>query len=187
MRTIVTLIFFTVISNTCWSLEIGGIEMPSTLKTGNQKTLELNGAGIRNKWFIDLYVAGLYLPQPSQEASKILDSDEPMAIRLHIISGMINSKKLTNAKEEGFKNSTGGNTEPFADNIERFLGQFKDEISEGDVFEFIYQPASGVTVSKNDGPSQLIDCDFNFKKALFGIWLSDKPAQKSLKESMLNL
>ena len=27
--------------------------------------------------------------------------------------------------------------------------------------------------------------DLEFKKALFGIWLSDKPAQKDLKEKML--
>lgn len=163
--------------------EIGGINMPESLKTG-QSTLMLNGAGVREKFFLDLYVGGLYLKEKSADPGAIIEADEPMAIRLHIISSMITSKKMEKATREGFENATGGNIEPIKVQIEEFISVFKEEIREGDIYDLIYVPGKGVEVSKNNDHRSTIK-GLPFKKALFGIWLSDKPAQKSLKKAML--
>ena len=61
---------------------------------------------------------------------------------------------------------------------------FKEEIKEGDIYNLIYVPGKGVQVSKNNQSRSTIK-GLTFKKAMFGIWLSDKPAQKSLKKAML--
>lgn len=186
MRKLAAALFLAFISTTSWALDIGGITIPETLKIDDQQALNLNGAGIREKWFMDLYVGALFLSQNKQDATAILDADETMAIRLHIISGMITSKKMTNATVEGFENSTGGNTEPFKKEIDQFLNTFKEPIAEGDVFDFVYAPGKGVQIIKNGTLAQNIDSSAQFKKVLFGIWLSDKPAQKSLKSDMLS-
>ena len=73
--------------------EIGGINMPESLQTG-QTQLMLNGAGIREKFFFDIYVGGLYLKEKSQDATAIIEANEPMAIRLHILSSKATSKKM---------------------------------------------------------------------------------------------
>jgi hypothetical protein len=163
--------------------EIGGINMPESLKTG-QSTLMLNGAGVREKFFLDLYVGGLYLKEKSTDPGAIIEAEEPMAIRLHIISSMITSKKMEKATREGFENATGGNIGPIKVQIEEFISVFKEEIREGDIYNLIYVPGKGVEVSKNNEPRSMIK-GLPFKKALFGIWLSDRPAQKSLKKAML--
>ena len=163
--------------------EIGGINMPESLESGQAK-LMLNGAGVREKFFMDLYVGGLYLKEKSQDAKAIIEADKPMAIRLHIISSMITSKKMEKATREGFENATGGNTEAIKVQIEEFISVFKEEIKEGDIYDLIYVPGKGVEVSKNNKSRSIIK-DFPFKKAMFGIWLSDKPAQKNLKKAML--
>ena len=163
--------------------EIGGINMPESLESGRAK-LMLNGAGVREKFFMDLYVGGLYLQEKSQDAKAIIEADEPMAIRLHIISSMITSKKMEKATREGFENATGGNTEAIKVQIEEFISVFKEEIKEGDIYDLIYVPGKGVEVSKNNKSRSIIK-GFPFKKAMFGIWLSDKPAQKNLKKEML--
>ncbi|MCG6945786.1 MAG: chalcone isomerase family protein [Deltaproteobacteria bacterium] len=165
--------------------EIGGINMPESLKTG-QSTLMLNGAGVREKFFLDLYVGGLYLKEKSADPGAIIEADEPMAIRLHIISSLITSKKMEKATREGFKNATGGNIEPIKVQVEEFISVFKEEIKEGDIYDLIYVPGKGVEVSKNNHHRSTIK-GLPFKKAMFGIWLSDKPAQKSLKKAMLGL
>jgi hypothetical protein len=165
--------------------EIGGINMPESLKTG-QSTLMLNGAGVREKFFLDLYVGGLYLKEKSADPGAIIEADEPMAIRLHIISSLITSKKMEKATREGFKNATGGNIEPIKVQVEEFISVFKEEIKEGDIYDLIYVPGKGVEVSKNNHHRSTIK-GLPFKKAMFGIWLSDKPAQKSLKMAMLGL
>ena len=163
--------------------EVGGVDLPEKISVENNE-LALNGAGIREKFFFDLYVGSLYLKQKQQDANMIISDDEMMALRLNIISDMITSEKMTNATIEGFENATGGNTAPLQAKIDDFLATFKEEIKKGDTFEMVYVPEEGVKIFKNNKLSKTIS-GLEFKKALFGIWLSDKPAQKSLKEGML--
>jgi hypothetical protein len=107
-----------------------------------------------------------------------------MAIRLHIVSSMATSKKMEKAWREGFEKATGGNIEPIKVQIEELISVFREEIKENDSYDLIYVPGKGVQVSKNSEPRSTIE-GLPFKKALFGIWLSNKPAQKSLKKAML--
>lgn len=163
--------------------EIGGVVLPEKLAAG-ETPLQLNGGGVRSRFFIDLYVAGLYLKGPSRDGAKIANADEPMAIRLAIISGMITSEAMETATREGFVNSTGGNTAPIQKEIDSFINVFKSEIKVGDVYDLIYTPGKGVEVFKN-GKSQSVTPGLPLKRALFGIWLGEKPAQKDLKEALL--
>jgi hypothetical protein len=178
---IVAVLMITALGN---AEEIGGINMPESLQTG-QTQLMLNGAGVREKFFIDFYVGGLYLKEKSQDAKAIIEADEPMAIRLHIVSSMTTSKIMEKGVREGFENATGGNVEAIKVQIEEFISVFKEEIKENDSYDLIYVPGKGVQISKNSEFRSTI-AGLPFKKALFGIWLSDKPAQKSLKKAMLS-
>ena len=60
----------------------------------------------------------------------------------------------------------------------------KSPIAEGDVFDIVYVPGTGVESYKN-GKLQSTIKGLDFKKALFGIWLSKKPADVNLKKAML--
>lgn len=162
---------------------VSGIEIPESLKTNSTKLL-LNGAGVREKFFLDLYVGALYLKKRTKIAKSIINSKEDMAIRLYITSSMITSKKMRNAVNEGFENSTKDNITPIKKEIGEFVSVFKDEINDGDIFEMIYVDSLGTKIIKNGKPSALIK-GHKFKEALFGIWLCDDPAQESLKEDML--
>ncbi len=164
------------------AIELGGITMPDTLDA--EQSLILNGAGIRSKFVFELYVAGLYLGEKSSKAKDIIAAEEPMALRLHIISPKITSKKMIKATWKGFENATRGNTTAIETEIEQFLGAFSDKISVGDVFEFVYTPHVGTVISKN-GVAELTIDSVAFKQALFGIWLSDRPAQAPLKGALL--
>lgn len=163
--------------------KIGGVEMPYTLKS-EQTTLVINGAGIREKYFMDLYVGGLYLKAKKNDGAAIMAADETMAIRLHIVSGLITSEKMTTAVDEGFKNATNGNTTALQAKINQFKGVFSEKINKGDVYDLVYEPNKGVSILKN-GKSVTVISGLDFKKALFGIWLCDKPADSGLKKAML--
>lgn len=163
--------------------EVSGVKVSETLVVeGND--LVLNGAGVREKFWIDLYVGSLYLPKKSSNAAEIMNSGDAQAIKLNIISGMITSEKMINAVNEGFENATGGKTAPIKAKIEKFKSFFKEEIKKGDEFLIAHVPGKGVVVTKNGVLKGVID-GMDFKKALFGIWLSNKPADKDLKSGML--
>ena len=163
--------------------EVGGVNLPDS-ETYQGQTLMLNGAGVREKLWIDLYAGGLYLSKKSSDASAIIAANEPMSIKLHIVSKLITSEKMIDAVNEGFENSTGGNTKPLASEIKKFKDFFLEEIKRDNVFDIVYIPSEGVVVYKNDKELGVIE-GMDFKKALFGIWLSNKPADDDLKEAML--
>ncbi|BCY29515.1 chalcone isomerase family protein [Flavobacterium okayamense] len=163
--------------------EVSGVKVSNNLVVEGHD-LMLNGAGLREKMWIDLYVGSLYLPKKSSNAAEIMSSNDAQAIKLNIVSGMITSEKMINAVNEGFENATGGKTAPLKAKIDKFKSFFKDEIKKGDEFLIANVPGKGVMVSKNGVAKGTID-GADFKKALFGIWLSNKPADKDLKAGML--
>jgi hypothetical protein len=164
--------------------EIAGVQIPDSIKAGSSE-LALNGAGIRTKFFMDIYVGGLYLQNSASDANAIIAADEPMALKLHMVSGLITSEKMINATTEGFENATNGKVESIQTEINSFMAVFKEEIQENDIFDIIYLPGTGVEVYKNGKLKDTIGSNMEFKKALFGIWLSENPAHEGLKESML--
>lgn len=184
MKKLLTLFAITFFSVAAQAKDIAGVELPDQL-THQQSTLILNGAGIRKKLFIDIYAAALYLPAPSSNNHMIIQKDGVMALKLHIISGLLNSDKMKKATREGFEKSTKGNTAPIQNTIDALIDTFKEDIKKNDVFDFIYEPGAGMHVVKNGALKTTLK-GLAFKQAFFGIWLSDQPIQKSLKKGLLN-
>ena len=184
---LLTVLLFAAMSLQSYGLEIQGVDVPETATTGAGEELVLNGAGIRKKLMFKLYVGALYLKEKSTDASSIVSAREPMMIELNIISSKINSENMTSATLEGFENSTGGDTTAIAEPIQQFLKAFSAPIEKGDKFTICYHPGMGVNIGKNNEKVGSIEDIPGFKEALFGIWLSDKPAQETLKEAMLGL
>ncbi len=163
---------------------INDVTLPATMKAGDA-SIVLNGGGVRKKVFFKLYVGGLYLSEKSSDANAIINADKAMAVKLEITSGMISSDNMSEAISEGFEKSTNGNIAPLKSQIAKFIDTFKkSEIVEGNVFDIIYVPGVGIQSYKN-GKLQSTVKGMDFKKALFGIWLCDEPADDDLKEAML--
>jgi hypothetical protein len=164
--------------------QVGEVTLPNTLDFNNE-SLALNGAGIRKKAMVlKLYSGGLYLPSKSKDASAIINADQNQAIRLVITSSFVSSEAMSEAVEEGFEAATDGNTAAIADEIKTFIGFFSEEIVEGDTFDITNQTGKGAICYKNGKELGTIS-GMDFKKALFGIWLGDDPADKKLKKGML--
>lgn len=165
--------------------KFGDVTLPESLSLSSG-TLNLNGGGIREKLWMDMYVGGLYLTTKSSDAKTVIDKDEAMAIKLHIVSSLITNEKMEAACKEGFEKSTGGKTAPLADKIEKFVQVFREGIAVDDVYNMIYTTAGGTKIYKNKALKVTI-AGLDFKQALFGIWLCDEPADSDLKEGMLGL
>ena len=164
--------------------QVAGVEIPDKMEKDGT-SLVLNGAGVRTKWMMDIYVGGLYLEAPSADAAAIVAADEPMALRLHMVSGMITSERMEEATRDGFKNTVGKDPGDLGPLIEEFIAVFKEPIAEGDIFDIVNEPGTGLRVFKNGELKSTVAGGVEFKKALFGIWLGDKPADSGLKKGML--
>ena len=185
-KTLIPIVFISLLfTNTSHGqTEIGGVLMPETRILGGNK-LVLNGGGIREKFWMDMYVGGLYLEQKESNAQSIIDANLPMIMHIEIVSGMITSERMIEAVNEGFQKSTGGNIDPLKDEIESFKAAFNEPIKEKDNYTFSYA-SNELTISKNGNKLTSIQ-GIIFKKALFGIWLGKEPADEDLKKGMLGL
>ena len=147
-------------------------------------TITKNGQGTRIIFFMKVYEGSLFLETKNSNAEEIVNLDAPMAIRIDVISNMVTADAMKKALGEGLEKSTGNNTDLISKEIIQLSSSFDSDVSSGDNYEFIYLPDLGTHVLKNSELVELIK-GMNFKKAFFGIFLSDNPIQKNLKKSML--
>jgi len=156
------------------------------------KDLVKNGTGKRTMPIIgSVYFADLWVPQELKGGadSAILNADEPMAIILMIDSGVITRDRFVKSVTEAFAKSASAGY-PSADNT-TYLNYFNNiTIAKGDRFIHNYDPKTGTTVqyrSQATGQTTTLGVikGLQFKKAFFGMYLSSKPIQESLKKGML--
>lgn len=181
MRTLLV-ILITVISFNFASAqkEIAGVKVASKA-TFQEKELSLNGAGLREKLWFDLYVGMLYVTNKSKSADALINSNNPMAIKLHITDSKVTQEKMVKAVNEGFENSSHGKAT--SSEISKFKGFFNEKIAEGTIFDIVYMDGK-TTVYRNGKKKGSVD-GLEFKKALFAIWLGKEPADDDLKDGML--
>ncbi len=174
-------------TGTAFAVDAKDVKFPEQLKLENVE-LVLNGSGIRVKKVgfvkVEPYVAALFLTEKMADGEAVISADAPMAIRLYITSKLISSKKMSKSTREGFERSTNGNTAPIQNEIDDMMAVFSEKINVDDVYDMVYIPGTGTCIYKQ-GEKKATVKGFEFKKALFGIWLGTKPTTEDLKAGML--
>ncbi len=143
----------------------------------------LVGAGVREKFFFDLYAVGLYTE--TGKPPRISSPQDAMLLRLKIMSSAVTAEKMASATQEGFEKSTQGEVDAIQDDISMLVSAFGKKIRPGDVFDLVYLPNVGVNVVKNGEDSINPIKGPLFKKALFGIWLSEHSVQDDLRRHLM--
>lgn len=170
-------------SSLAQTVEVSDVALPITVRH-DKTVLALNGAGVQEVLWIDMYVAALYLPRVNKSSQQIIDADEAMAIRLEVVSILVSSKRMEIATRKAFERTTGGNTEPYVERMEEFIGLFATGIKVGKEFTIIYIPDVGTKIYSANQLKTIIP-GYDFKRMLFNIWLGENGADKDLRVAML--
>jgi hypothetical protein len=160
--------------------ELAGATLPDTVSAGD-KTLKLNGIGLRKKAMFKVYVCGLYLESPSKDADAILAADQAKAIRMHFLRDLTKAQ-LVEAFEEGFEANAKDKAGQKAA-FEKMLALIPDT-KEGDTLTFTYLPGKGTALRVGDKDLGAF-AGKGFADAVFSIWLGAKPPTEDLKKGML--
>jgi len=160
--------------------ELAGATLPDTLTAGD-KTLKLNGLGLRKKAMFKVYVGGLYLESPSKDAGGILASDQARAIRMHFLRDLT-KPQLVEAFQEGFEANAKDKAGQKAA-FDKMLALVPD-VKEGGTLTFTYVPGKGTILQAGDKELGTFDGK-DFADAVFSIWLGPKPPSEDLKKGML--
>ena len=113
--------------------EVAGVSLPDSLQLG-ASSLTLNGAGVRKKAFISVYVAGLYTAHKTTDAANAVAANAPKRMALHFLRD-VDADKIRAAWRDGFEtNVPAGERAAMADAIDRFVGAFPDMKKGGTVW-----------------------------------------------------
>ena len=162
--------------------QLAGVTMPDSTAVAG-KTLKLNGQGLRTKLFFKIYVAGLYLENPSHDAKAIVAADVPKKIVMHFLYGKVTQQQLIEAWNEGFEANSAAEAGKLSSEIAQ-LNAWMGDIVSGQEIVFTYDPAAGTAV-EFAGQKKGTILGPDFMRALFRVWLGEKPPTKDLKAGLL--
>ena len=164
--------------------EVAGVNVEEKIRVGSSE-LVLNGAGLRSKLFIKLYLGALYTTQKSSTPAVLIDGTGPRRMNLRLLRD-IGADTLHGALEEGLQNNNSpAELEAVKAASEQFAALMKGigKVKEGDTVALDFS-VDGVAVSLN-GESRGKVAGAAFARALLKVWLGEKPADAGLKKALL--
>jgi long-chain acyl-CoA synthetase len=150
------------------------------------RELVLNGAGMRSRLIIKVYIAALFLPQKTNTAQAVINSNQPRRIQL-IIQREISADQLLEAMRASLAdNNSQTDLDAIKGQMEEFAGIVKSlgDAKVGQSIFIDYSPESGTRISL-DGAEKGTIAGEPFNKAMLRIWLGNNPVQESLKKALL--
>ncbi|NIA20161.1 MAG: hypothetical protein GWP07_07015 [Xanthomonadaceae bacterium] len=160
-----------------------GVTLNDTTTLAGQK-LQLNGIGLRKKFFLSIYVTGLYLPKKTSSATEAITADVPKEIVMAFVYHKVGKEKIIEGWNEGFFNNSQEKLSELKAGIDQFNGYFTNDLVKGDRIDLFYQPEVGTSVTINNKKLGVIPGK-DFMQALWAIWLGDNPADSKLKGQLL--
>ncbi|MFT4976575.1 MAG: hypothetical protein ACI8S6_002480 [Myxococcota bacterium] len=157
---------------------LAGVTMPDTATIGGQPVV-LNGMGLREKYWIDVYVGGLYLPSKTTDAARAIADDVPKKIVMQFTYAL-DKAKLSETMSESISRSSSAEV---AAQAPRLAGWMED-VAPGDQVVLEYVPGQGTSIIVKGTKKGTIP-GIDFMQALFEIYLGAKPPTADLKSGLL--
>lgn len=166
--------------------EIAGINLDERAKVGESE-LVLNGAGLRKRVLVKVYVAGLYLAEKRESPAEVLALAGPKRVSITLLRNLPAGKLV-----DGLKDGIGDNSSP--EEHQAVKGRVEELAAnlltlrqgrKGDVITFDWLPDGGTRVVLNgEVRGNPIPGD-DVYRALLRVWLGDRPTSGGLKRALL--
>lgn len=168
------------------AVDVAGVDYPPRVSVAGQP-LVLNGAGVRYRFVVQVYAAGLYLPARATTAEQALEM--PGAKRIHIqalrdIDGNTLGRLFTRGMEDNSTRAQFARAIPGTLQLsELFVA--KKNLKAGEHFSVEFRPGTGTQILVNGEAMGKPIADPEFFAAMLRIWLGPKPADELLKAQLL--
>lgn len=163
--------------------ECEGVKMPASVEVEGTK-LSLNGQGLREATIlkVDVYVAGLYVENKSNDGQKLASADAKKRLVLSFVRD-VDRSDVVDAYTESFKKAAGAKHAQLAPKLKKLNG-WMSAMKEGGTQTYTYVPEKGLEVAVNGETKGTIE-GADFAEAFFKIWLGSSPPNSGLKRGLL--
>lgn len=150
---------------------LAGVNLPDKAEVKGQ-SLVLNGIALRSKFFIKVYVAGLYVGQKEKSAAKILGADGPRRQVMHFLYS-VSKSQMCDAWNDGLAANT-PNAPAEVRKEFATLCSWMEPIEKGNELVLTYVPGEGTQVEVNGKPKGTLPGK-PAADAILSTWLGAKP------------
>ena len=168
------------------AVDVAGVKYQESLSVAG-KDLVLNGAGVRTKFIVKVYAAGLYLQSKQTTTDGVMKVEGPRRIRLVMLRDV-------SSEDFGGAFMNGLNSNVSKEDKARIIGQISkygemfaslDGLKKGDTLDTDFIPGQGAQSYINGKKIGTVLPDVTFYNSVLRIWLGDKPVDGSLKTKLL--
>lgn len=167
--------------------ELDGVQLEDRVHVDGQP-LQLNGMGLRTRYFFKVYVAGLYLPRRLASAEAAIAERGAKRIVL-VMRRDATADQFCDSVEAGLRaNNSALELARVKPQTEALYGMIRSVARAQDGMKIVldYAPSGGATRVYADGrPLGAPVAGEDFFRALLRIWLGPQPVQIDLKERLL--
>jgi hypothetical protein len=171
IRSIVVSAFLFVAAVAADAATVAGVTIADSTNVNGQ-SLVLNGAGIRKKLFIKVYVGSLYLPAKQGDPGAILAADAPRKMVMHFVFS-VGKGKIAEAWDEGLEANV-PNASAEVKSAFKALAGWMDDMKDGQEIAMTYVPGSGTSVEVN-GKVKGSLAGKPTADAILATWIGPKP------------
>ncbi len=168
------------------ALDLAGVAIEPRTRVEGQE-LALNGAGIRSRFMIKIYVAALYVAEPSSKAAGILGQPGAKRMMLTLLRD-VSADTLLDGMQAGLKKNLGADElAAISPQNEQLATIFRavGEGRKGDRIALDWVPSQGTIIRINGALRGQPVSGEMFYRSLLKIWLGDHPAQEDLRDELL--
>lgn len=170
-KIIAALSFSALLAGSVQAANVGGVKLADTIAVNGQN-LSLNGAGLRKKLFIKVYVGGLYLAAKQSNPQAILNADAPRQMTMNFVFD-VEKAKIAEAWNEGLAANTPNASADVKRNFAT-LSSWMQDMKEGQSLQLTYVPGTGTTVTVN-GKAKGTLAGKATADAILATWIGPKP------------
>jgi hypothetical protein len=163
--------------------ELEGVRIDDRISLGG-RALVLNGAGVRSKLALKLYVLALYVPKPAKDVNSVF-ANAPRRIQMNLLHTLPSTEIIDALLDTMGDNSSADELaaiKPETDKLVALIRPFK-QVKKGDVVTLDFVNG-GTNLGWNGRFRGRIPGE-RFNRALTRIWLGLKPVQDDLKTKLL--
>ncbi len=161
--------------------QVEGVRFPQRVDV-HGTAFELNCAALlRYLVFIKAYVAALYLGDGV--APEAVLSDVPKRLEINYFHAITAAQFITATTTTIGANTDAPTLETLRPRLARFNALYVD-VQPGDRYAITYIPGMGTELALNGQPRGIIE-GADFARAMFAIWLGDRPLDMALKDGLL--
>ncbi|MGH8739375.1 MAG: chalcone isomerase family protein [Burkholderiales bacterium] len=166
-----------------FAVEISGVKFEEQVQPGN---LVLNGAGLRKRFFFQVYAIGLYLPKKTANAEAAIASPGAKRVAIHMLRN-VGAAEFTEALADGIRanhsEAEARAHEPQVQALAAIMAEVQ-EAKKGMVIALDFKANETHLLIDGKARGQPIAGE-GFYRALLRIWLGPQPVQDDLKQALL--